>query len=527
MAADIDAHRLSRSAASGGMRQRCRATGALAIGGTVAATVLLALPAAQAAAGESTATVIVTGGDAGSAAAAVTAAGGHVVDLLPLIAGVSATLPVGRALAASYRVTANRPFTVASTTAAAASTAAAAAAGAGEPAVTVRSTVGLPPAGTEGSGVTVAVVDTGVADVPELAGRIVGHLDMSRSSDRDGFGHGTFMAGLIAASGVASGGAYRGVAPGANILDVRVANSDGSTGLVQVLRGLQAVASRGHRYGVRVVNLSLSSDSPAQVADDPLVLALDGLWHAGITVVVPAGNGGPAPGSVASPGIDPTLLTAGAVDPVDTIERGDDVVPSWSGRGDSADELAKPDLVAPGTHVVSLRDPGSVIDTENPGSRVGDSYFRGSGTSMSTAVTAGAVADVLAVRPDLSPDAVKELLTGTTYDAPGLANPDAAGTGGLDAAAALAVAPTAADDPAHGQGWLKHRLDAGGGSVPGDPARWGRLTAALGADDRDAAARARADLDPDSRAWASRAWASRAWASRAWASRAWASRAWA
>src|SRR5674536_337178 len=81
----------------------------------------------------------------------------------------------------------------ASTTAAAASTAAAAAAGAGEPAVTVRSTVGLPPAGTEGSGVTVAVVDTGVADVPELAGRIVGHLDMSRSSNRDGFGHGTFM----------------------------------------------------------------------------------------------------------------------------------------------------------------------------------------------------------------------------------------------------------------------------------------------------------------------------------------------
>lgn len=76
-----------------------------------------------------------------------------------------------------------------------------------------------------------------------------------------------------------------------------------------MLRGLQAVASRGHRYGVRVVNLSLSSDSPAQVADDPLVLALDRLWHAGITVVLPAGNGGPAPGSVASPGIDPTLLT--------------------------------------------------------------------------------------------------------------------------------------------------------------------------------------------------------------------------
>ena len=141
---------------------------------------------------------------------------------------------------------------------------------------------------------------------------------------------------------------------------------------------------------------------------------------------------------------------------------------------------------------------------------------------MSTAVTAGAVADVLAVRPDLSPDAVKELLTGTAYDAPGLANPDAAGTGGLDAAAALAVARTAAADPAHGHGWLKHRLDAGGGSVPGDPARWDRLTAALGADDRDAAARAWADLDPDSRAWASRAWASRAWASRAWASRAWA-----
>jgi serine protease AprX len=534
MAFGADRGPLSRATRSCGRR---RAVALLGVGSTVAAVVLSVGPTVLPAAAQATGLVVVTGPDATAAAAAVARVGGTVVDRLPLIAGVAAQLPPGQLLPPGYVATADHALRVSS---------AGAEPDVAGPLVTVRAAVGLPAAGTEGIGVTVAVVDTGVADVPELAGRIVDHLDMTDSPGRDGLGHGTFLAGLIGASGAESGGSYRGVAPGAGILDVRVADAAGNTGLIPLLRGLQAVAEHARRDHVRVVSLALSSDSPTRVVDDPLVAALDGLWRSGITVVVPAGNSGPEPGSVSSPGVDPTLLTVGSVDPAGTLQTADDVVPAWSSRGLGGDDLAKPDLAAVGAHVVGLRSPGSVIDSANPSSRVGTAYFRGSGTSMSTAVTAAAVADVLAVRPDLAPDAVKALLTDTTYDAPGLADPDAAGSGGLDVAAATAAAPTAAGaaelDPTGHAGRHQQRVDIDRSDQPGVPADWDRLAAALGSDNRSAAdeawnaldpasrawaSRAWAGLDPASRAWASRAWASRAWASRAWASRAWASQAWA
>lgn len=448
------------------------------------------------------ATVVVTSpAGVADAAAAVTRAGGSVVAPLTLAGGVVARLRPGAALPSGYVVAADRSLTVAGLSSVP------------EGASTVRETLGLAASGTEGAGVAVAVVDTGVEDVPELA--VAEHVDVTGTGGGDPYGHGTFMAGLIA-------GRSTGVAPGARVVDVKVADGDGTTSLSLVLRGLEAVAARP---SVRVVNLSLSSGSPLPWQLDPLTRSLDALWRRGVTVVVPAGNDGPDAGTISSPGVDPTLLTVGAVDENGTSARSDDVVPSWSSRGPALQNVAKPDLAAPGARLVSLRAPGSAIDVANPSARVGDDYFRGSGTSMATAVTTGAVAALLAARPDLSPDQVKNLLLSTAYSVPGLSDADAAGAGGLDLAAAF-----------DGRAVGGRSLRAGHGS--GDEWAFAELARAWAEGDYDAAARAWATLSPSARAWAARAWAAdvweranswsdEEWQARAWAARAWAARAWA
>lgn len=450
--------------------------------------------------------VVVTGTSAEAAARAVEGAGGRVGSSLPLIDGVVARLPEGSRLPGGLRVTPDYPVTFASQEP--------------SPGVVVsnlRATIGLPPTGGEGDGATVALVDTGIAEVADLAGRVAAHIDVTGGGGGDGYGHGTFMAGLIAGSGASSGGAYQGVAPGARLVDVKVAAADGSTDLGSVLDGLQAIADRHRALGVDVVSLSLASGSPVPYQVDPLNQALRELWRAGLTVVVAAGNDGPAPGSVASPGNDPTLLTAGGLDEQATPVRDDDVVAPWSAHGPTTQGVAKPDLLAPATSVVGLRSPGSVVDAEHPQARIGEHHLRGSGTSMAAAVVSGAAADVLARNGKLRPDDVKQLLTATAYTAPGLADPLAAGRGGLDLGTALAVAGSR-----HGRG-----PGAGNSAAPGSPAKWKALADAFDAEDPVAAAQAWRALEPSARSWAARSWASLDGTTREWLARSWAARSWA
>ncbi|BFU45026.1 S8 family serine peptidase [Krasilnikovia sp. MM14-A1004] len=510
-------------------------TGANRRGLALAAAAVLALAGVPAsapaqAAGKSWREVVVTGADAEQAAHAVEAAGGRVLAALPVVDGVAARLPQGSSLGPEWTVVPQRAITVAAATSDGAGTA-----------TTVRQMLGLPANGTEGRGVTVAVVDTGIANVPDLAGRVRSHIDLTGTGGGDGYGHGTFMAGLIAASGAASGGAYRGVAPAAELVDVKVADAQGRTDLVTVLRGLQWVSD--HRRDVQVLNLSLSSRSPLPYQLDPLNRALESLWRDGVTVVVPAGNDGPDAGTVTSPGNDPLLLTTGGLDAAGTAGRGDDTVAAWSGRGPTWQGDAKPDLVAPGSRIVSLRSPGSIIDAGNPQARIGDAYFRGSGTSMATAVTSGVIAATLAVQPKLTPDAVRNLLVGNTYATPALTAAAGAGAGALDAGRVLAAAPDWPTSRA------QKRFDDDTDTLRRDAKRWSALAVAIAAGDRaaatrewnaltppsrDWAARSWAALDPAARAWAARAWAANGWtgagddwAARAWAARAWATRAWA
>jgi serine protease AprX len=300
--------------------------------------------------------------------------------------------------------------------------------------------------GWSGQGVTVALLDTGISG-PDLAARVkpvkndvtgVSSTCVDLSGEgtcRDTYGHGTFMAGIIAGDGSSSGGKYTGIAPKANLVSIKVASADGSADVSTVLAGIQWAVSFKDRYGIKVLNLSLGTDSTQRWAVDPLNYAVERAWAAGIAVVVSASNRGPAPGTISKPADDPWVITVGAVDDRGTTSVSDDVSPDFSGRGPTSEGLAKPDLAAPGANLVSLRSVGSSIDNQYP-QRIAGAYHQGSGTSMSAAVVSGAAALVLSAHPGMTPNRLKYSLTSTTRRA-AKTDPMAVGSGVVDAYNAL------------------------------------------------------------------------------------------
>ena len=261
-----------------------------------------------------------------------------------------------------------------------------------------------------GTGVRVAVVDTGVSDTAALdraSGRLVDAVDTSRVGDggaaetggtyTDGYGHGTFMADVIAGGVVAgTGGKALGVAPGATIVVVRVARPDGTTSLSKVLGGLDWIAA--HPSMVDVANLSLSHARPNKTyGSDPLTDAVEKVRAAGVTVVVSSGN---TKNIVSDPGFDPKVLTVGAAD----LQKGR--IASFSGS-DVVAGVAKPDVVASGVDVLGLLPAGSVLATAKTTTHLAHGLFRGSGTSQAAAVTSGVAALFLAAHHGATPSQVK------------------------------------------------------------------------------------------------------------------------
>ena len=351
-----------------------------------------------------------------------------------------------------------------------------------------------------GAGVRVAVIDTGVSDTLALnraSGRLVDGADSSRVADGqpvatggtydDGYGHGTFMADLVAGGPVeGTRGRALGVAPGATVVVVRVAKQDGTTSLSRVLGGLDWVAS--HASSVDVANLSLSHERPQDAfGADPLTAAVEQVRDAGITVVVSAGN---TPGTVGDPGFDPKALTVGAA----KVDHGRARVAGFSGSAEVYG-VAKPEVVASGVDVLSLLPPNSVIAQSPDTMHLDHGLFRGSGTSQATAIVSGVAALFLADNPGATPLQVKASLRCAARDLPGRRD----GAGLVQVSSEVCAG-------ADGQA-----LDGSGdasGEIAFDANAW--------------AANAWA-----ANAWAANAWAANAWAANAWAANAWAANAWA
>jgi serine protease AprX len=327
--------------------------------------------------------------------------------------------------------------------------------------------------GPSGEGVTVAILDSGVGVNPDLgAERIVGWIDLVKGKRHpyDDAGHGTFVAGLIAGDGTASlpvedGGLattqFRGVAPAADIVAVKVLDRFGQGRASTVIAGIEWAVAHKDDFGIRVLNISIGGNPSGPVAEDPMAMAVEAAWNAGLVVVCAAGNEGEfGLGGVLSPGNDPAVLTVGASDTLQTADPADDVVCAYSSMGPTLyDEIAKPDLVAPGNRLISLRERASFIDRtypENvipvaeymPGApaNLKSNYVKLSGTSTAAPVVAGAAALMIAEDPSLTPDDVKVRLMRSADPLPGAA-PHQQGAGTLDVDGALAETALA-DGPA-------------------------------------------------------------------------------
>src|SRR5437588_9080 len=270
--------------------------------------------------------------------------------------------------------------------------------------------------GVTGSGVGVALIDSGVVPVQGLAGagKVVNGPDLSFESQQpasaylDTFGHGTHMAGIIAGND-AGGGDFRGVGPGARVARLRLAAYGGAVDVSQVIAAIDWVDQHRNDPGlnIRVLNLSFGTDSLQPYQLDPLTTAVENAWRHGIVVVVSGGNDGTLHGSLTDPATDPYVLAVGAAN-LDTY--GSTTVAPFSSRGSASRSV---DVVAPGVSLMSLRNPGSYIDQNHPGAVVDNRFFRGTGTSQAAAVVSGAAALLLSAHPGLTPDQVKTMLKAT------------------------------------------------------------------------------------------------------------------
>ena len=271
-------------------------------------------------------------------------------------------------------------------------------------------------AGITGAGVTVAVIDTGVDRVRGLDGedKVVVGPDLSFESGvkdlygRDSYGHGTVMASIIAGDG----DGFTGVAPGSQILSVKVADNTGAVDVSQVIAAIDWVIEHADDdMNVRVISLSYRTDSTQSYEIDPIAAAVERAWDAGIVVVASAGNDGRDADQLGNPAIDPYVIAVAATTGADSS--GNDVT-KFSTKGD---RRRAPDIAAPGHRILGLASPTSRLVQDNPEAVIDERFLRGSGTSQAAAVVAGAVALLLEDDPDLTPDAVKALLMLSADDA--------------------------------------------------------------------------------------------------------------
>ena len=312
--------------------------------------------------------------------------------------------------------------------------------------ITVGGTAVREDLGLDGSGVGIAVIDSGVApaaddlDDPSVTGaqRIDRFIDFvhGRPTPYDDYGHGTHVAGIIAGNGFDSSGARTGLAPGSRLVVLKVLDRFGRGRISDVIAALDYAVEHRFEFNIRLINLSIGAGVYESYDADPLTIATKRAVEAGIVVVAAAGNmgrdaqGRTLYGGILAPGNAPWVLTVGASSHMGTVDRADDTIAAFSSRGPTAiDRAAKPDLVAPGVGIESLSAPHSLLYKSLPAYRLSGTvatpylpYLSLSGTSMAAPVVTGAVALMLQANPTLTPNAVKAILQYTSqvypdYDA--------------------------------------------------------------------------------------------------------------
>jgi serine protease AprX len=333
-----------------------------------------------------------------------------------------------------------------------------------------------------GRGVTVAVIDTGIAGnmpdfkKPDGTSRVLESVvtNPTATTPEDRYGHGTHVAGIIAGNGYGRDssdkqyGQYLGVAPDANLVSIKAGDEAGNATVLDVIYGLQFAVDHKADYNIRVVNLSLESAQAQSYLTDPLDAAVEAAWNSGIVVVAAAGNRGTAADAVDyAPGNDPFAISVGAVDDAGTKASSDDNYASWSSVGTTQDGFAKPDISAPGAHIVSTLAPNSQFATLCPTCIVGTNYIRAGGTSMAAPVVSGVVALMLQKTPSLTPDEVKTILMRTTRNL---------SSGVNEVNASGATSTTSAPDDVNAGLTPNTLLDAVSGQIDPTRSTWSRST---------------------------------------------------
>jgi serine protease AprX len=387
-------------------------------------------------------------------------------------------------------------------------------------------------AGYTGKGIDVAVIDTGVAPVAGLDApdKVVYGPDLSLESQApnltnlDANGHGTFMAGLVAANSPD----YRGVAPDARIVSVKVGTADGGADVTQVIAAIDWVVQHAHDPGfnIRVISLSYGTNSLQPAGTDPLAYAAEQAWKHGIVVIAATGNTGYQKGAgatgIADPGYDPWVIGVGATTSSNTPATSDDLVAPFSASSQCR-ACKIPDILAPGAHIQGLAVPGSYIWLNHPEGAIDGRFFRGSGTSEATAIAAGAAALVLQRYPSLTPDAVKRYFLQSGIRLSGTES--AQGGGELNLKAMLSTAPPATyvQKLANGTGTGTIEAARGQDHLTRDGVV---LTAERDIFGAPVSTRSLASAEAAGSSWSGGTWNGSSWSGSSWSGSSWSGSSW-
>jgi serine protease AprX len=311
--------------------------------------------------------------------------------------------------------------------------------------------------GVTGKGIVVAVLDDGAFEQhPDLQPKLVGDFDASTASlspvpfqppvdtvtpAAGSGGHGTHVAGIVVGGGEQSGGLYKGVAPDARFVNVKVFSAADQTSSDIVLRGIDWTLDNVKTMHIRVASMSLGGSQTD--GTDAISRAVNIAVSKGLVVVAAAGNAGPGPKTITTPGAAADAITVGAVDKRKNLA-------DFSSRGPTLDGRLKPDLVAPGVDITSTIPPTQTSATGLLTMRATALYYGAlSGTSMAAPHVAGVVALMLQANPDLTPYQVKQILIATAQDLGTPGTDNATGYGFVNAIAAVQVAkdPSLLDSP--------------------------------------------------------------------------------